>query len=76
MWFVNNHTDSSGMPYKNRVYTVFSGGDDLCILGSWDAVMQFLDSNYLAGNCADDSIVKNGTDKGNYSGPLRITIPV
>ena len=41
VWFVNNHTDSSGMPYKNRVYTVFSGGDDLCILGSWDAVMQF-----------------------------------
>lgn len=40
-WFINNHTDSSGMPYKNRVYTVFSGGDDLCILGSWDAVMQF-----------------------------------
>ena len=41
VWFVNNHTDSSGMPYKNRIYTVFSGGDDLCILGSWDAVMQF-----------------------------------
>lgn len=40
-WFVNNHTDRSGMPYKNRIYTVFSGGDDLCILGSWDAVMQF-----------------------------------
>lgn len=40
-WFVNNHSDNIGIPYKNRIYTVFSGGDDLCILGSWDAVMQF-----------------------------------
>ena len=45
----------------------------LCYGVQWDAVMQFLDSNYLAGNCADDSIVKNGTDKGNYSGPLEST---
>ena len=27
--------------YKERIYTVFSGGDDLCILGSWDTVLQF-----------------------------------
>lgn len=45
----------------------------LCYGVQWDAVMQFLDSNYLAGNCADDSIVKNGTDKGNYSGSLEST---
>ena len=45
----------------------------LCYGVQWDAVMQFLDSNYLAGNCADDSIVKNGTDKGNYSGSLEPT---
>ena len=27
--------------YKDVIYTVFSGGDDLCILGAWDAVIQF-----------------------------------
>ena len=27
--------------YEDKIYTVFSGGDDLCILGAWDAVMQF-----------------------------------
>lgn len=40
-WFVNNHSDENEESYKKRIYTVFSGGDDLCILGSWDAVMQF-----------------------------------
>lgn len=45
----------------------------LCYGVQWDAVMQFLDSNYLTGNCADDSIVKNGTNKGNYSGSLKPT---
>ncbi|MDR1839346.1 MAG: type III-A CRISPR-associated protein Cas10/Csm1, partial [Treponema sp.] len=27
--------------YKDKIYTVFSGGDDLCVLGAWDAVMRF-----------------------------------
>ncbi len=27
--------------YKDVIYTVFSGGDDLCVLGSWDAVLHF-----------------------------------
>ena len=45
----------------------------LCYGVQWDAVMQFLDSNYLAGNCANDSIVRNGTGKGNYSGSLEST---
>ena len=27
--------------YRNTIYTVFSGGDDLCILGAWDSVMRF-----------------------------------
>ena len=34
-YFVKTHG------YKDTIYTVFSGGDDLCILGAWDAVMQF-----------------------------------
>lgn len=40
-WFVNTKTDQNGKLYKERIYTVFSGGDDLCILGSWDTVLQF-----------------------------------
>jgi len=48
-YFVNTHTclikDKNGnennVPYKDVIYTVFSGGDDLCVLGSWDAVIQF-----------------------------------
>lgn len=40
-WFVNTRADQNGRLYKERIYTVFSGGDDLCILGSWDTVMQF-----------------------------------
>lgn len=35
-YFVNKNPD-----YKEKIYTVFSGGDDLCILGAWDSVMQF-----------------------------------
>ena len=27
--------------YRDTIYTVFSGGDDLCVLGAWDAVMRF-----------------------------------
>jgi CRISPR-associated protein Csm1 len=27
--------------YKDKIYIVFSGGDDLCLLGSWDAVIHF-----------------------------------
>jgi len=34
--FVQNHNN-----YKDKIYTVFSGGDDLCILGAWDAVINF-----------------------------------
>jgi len=34
--FISNHND-----YKDTIYTVFSGGDDLCVVGSWDAVMRF-----------------------------------
>ncbi len=40
-WFVENRQDQNGNFYTERIYTVFSGGDDLCILGSWDTVMQF-----------------------------------
>ena len=40
-WFVKNKTDQFGEVYKDKIYTVFSGGDDLCVLGTWESVMQF-----------------------------------
>ena len=36
--------------YKDKIYTVFSGGDDLCILGSWGAVMNFANDFHKAFN--------------------------
>ncbi|MGD9927945.1 MAG: type III-A CRISPR-associated protein Cas10/Csm1 [Sphaerochaeta sp.] len=27
--------------YKKSIYVVFSGGDDLCVIGPWDVVMEF-----------------------------------
>lgn len=35
-YFVSNHP-----VYKEKIYTVFSGGDDICVLGSWDAIIDF-----------------------------------
>lgn len=51
-WFLQNHTytklvyedgkrQETKVKYADTIYTVFSGGDDLCILGAWDAVMHF-----------------------------------
>ncbi|MDR1399217.1 MAG: type III-A CRISPR-associated protein Cas10/Csm1 [Treponema sp.] len=34
--FVRNNPE-----YTEKIYTVFSGGDDLCVLGAWDTVMWF-----------------------------------
>ena len=33
----------------------------LCYGVQWDAIMQFIDSNYVNKNCADNSFVKNST---------------
>ena len=43
-WYVTSHSfiqNGKEKPYSDVIYTVFSGGDDLCILGAWDAVIQF-----------------------------------
>lgn len=40
-WFVKNKTDQFNEFYKDKIYTVFSGGDDLCVLGAWESVLQF-----------------------------------
>lgn len=31
----------SNQKYENQIYTVYSGGDDLCIIGPWDKIMHF-----------------------------------
>lgn len=40
-WFVDTQKDQFNDFYRNKIYTVFSGGDDLCVLGTWESVMQF-----------------------------------
>ncbi len=40
-YFVEHNKDQNGDLYKDKIYTVFSGGDDLCVLGSWDSILQF-----------------------------------
>ena len=50
----------------------------LCYGVQWDAVMQYIDPNYLwkmgeTDNVASDSVVRNGEGKGNYSGGLKVT---
>ena len=43
-WFVKTHhytKNGEQASYSDVIYTVFSGGDDLCILGAWNAVLQF-----------------------------------
>ncbi len=27
--------------YRNKIYTVFSGGDDICVIGPWDTIFDF-----------------------------------
>ncbi|MDR1636740.1 MAG: type III-A CRISPR-associated protein Cas10/Csm1 [Treponema sp.] len=34
--FIRKNTE-----YRQKIYTVFSGGDDVCVLGAWDTVMRF-----------------------------------
>ncbi|MFP3091138.1 type III-A CRISPR-associated protein Cas10/Csm1 [Treponema sp. TIM-1] len=36
-----SHFIRSHEAYRQNIYTVFSGGDDLCVVGPWDTVMHF-----------------------------------
>ena len=45
----------------------------LCYGVQWDAVMNYIDSNYYEGECLGGSFVRNSTGKGNYSGSLPLT---
>lgn len=40
-WFVENHQNPDGVYYSEVIYTVFSGGDDLCVIGAWDSILYF-----------------------------------
>lgn len=40
---------------------------NLCYSVQWDAIMQFMDSNYISGTCKADSYVRNSNKKGWYS---------
>jgi len=37
--FISDNPDHP--EYGKNIYTVFSGGDDLCIIGAWDTIMRF-----------------------------------
>jgi CRISPR-associated protein Csm1 len=37
--FISDNPDHP--EYNENIYTVFSGGDDLCIIGAWDTIMRF-----------------------------------
>lgn len=39
----------------------------------WDAVMQFIDSKYIKGECLSSSFIVDSSKKGNYSGNLSKT---
>ena len=45
----------------------------LCYGVQWDAVMNYIDSNYYEGKCSEDSFVRNSSGKGNYSGEIAFT---
>lgn len=40
-WFVKNKQNPDGKYYNEVIYTVFSGGDDLCVVGAWDSILYF-----------------------------------
>lgn len=50
---------------SNNGYT--SVTSTLCYGVQWDATMQFFDSNYIKGECEEDSYVRNSTGKGWYN---------
>jgi len=74
-WFVRNHMDHNGKKYEDTIYTVFSGGDDLCILGAWDSVMHFA-SDFRKEllkltNCNPDITISGGIVLSNSNVPVR-----
>ena len=40
-FFSAYYSDFVKQNYDNKIYTVFSGGDDLCVIGNWKDIMHF-----------------------------------
>ena len=59
-------------PMINSVNTETTVKSTLCYGVQWDAVLNFIDSKYLTGESAIDSLVRDGTGHGNYSGTLAV----
>ena len=51
---------TNGKSYSGKVVSTLVYGVQ------WDATMQFMDNNYITGTCAEDSYVRNSTNKGHY----------
>ena len=56
--------------YDNSKTSVKS---NLCYGHQWDAIMNFIDSNYYKNTCTEDSVIKNSSDYGNYNNKLKRT---
>ena len=51
---------TNGKSYSGKVVSTLVYGVQ------WDATMQFMDNNYITGTCAENSYVRNSTNKGHY----------
>lgn len=65
---------TEGVVYQaKKMYSISSITSTLVYGIQWDAIMNFIDSNYKDGLCDDNSYVVNSRDKGNYSGNIMRT---
>ena len=56
--------------YKNSKTTVKS---NLCYGFQWDAIMNFIDSNYYTNTCDKNSVIEDSSSYGNYNSQLNKT---
>lgn len=77
---VGDDTKNGAVKVARSMYnSVYTGNNNLettvkstlCYGVQWDAVMNFIDNNFVNGTA--DGYVKDGTNKGNYSGILECT---
>jgi CRISPR-associated protein Csm1 len=75
-WYIKDQED-----YKDKIYTVFSGGDDLCVLGPWDEVMRFASdfqkklSEFTGGKSKEPSEFTRGNPSVTLSGGIALAAP-
>lgn len=74
--FAGNEKLNGAVKVSNNMYTNSSKSSiksNLCFGSQWDAVINFIDSNYYNNTCEDSSIVVNATEHGNYNKYLAVT---